>query len=149
MGSDVQTERTQQVLLVEDDPDLSALLQAYLRARGFRVTAFGNGVEALRAIIAADHDVIVCDMVMPRMAGDMFYDAVRRVKPHLCDRFIFITGHAESPRVKEFLVHAGEMVLQKPFHLDDLAAIIRQLLHDLQDRTRRLDPSTPEPRSTS
>jgi CheY-like chemotaxis protein len=146
MLSDPQRDAGKQVLVVEDDPDFSTVLRDYLRSRGFRVTAFGNGAEALRAILSSDYDVIVCDMVMPRMAGDMFYEAVRRVKPHLCDRFIFVTGHAESPQVKEFLARVSGMVLKKPFHLDDLDETIRQLLHELADQDRRLDRGDGWPR---
>jgi two-component system, cell cycle sensor histidine kinase and response regulator CckA len=144
MAADPQSGNRKRVLVVEDDPDFSVMLRDYLRGRGLEVTLLANGAEALRAILGADYDVIVCDMVMPRMAGDMFYDAVRRVKPHLCERFIFVTGHAESPKVKEFLAPVTERVLQKPFHLDDLAESIDQLLRDLQDDTRQLDrPAVP------
>src|SRR5882762_9319653 len=91
------------ILLVEDDSDLSILLKDYLEAYFYRVTAAANGVEALKAVMDSDYDVIICDMVMPKMPGDMFYYAVQRTKPHLCERFIFVTAHGESPRVQEFL----------------------------------------------
>jgi DNA-binding response OmpR family regulator len=53
------------------------------------------------------------------------------VRPHLCDRFIFITAHQETPRIKEFLTQVPEMVLRKPFHLDDLLAMVGRLMHRL------------------
>jgi response regulator RpfG family c-di-GMP phosphodiesterase len=67
---------------------------------------------------------------MPQMAGDMFYLAVRRVRPHLCERFIFVTAHQERPRVKEFLNQVQETVLRKPFNLDDLAAVLERLFRE-------------------
>ena len=149
MASDPEQGGRKRVLVVEDDPDFSSVVRDFLEARGFSVTSFANGAEALRAVMDADYDVIVCDLVMPRMAGDMFYHAIRCVKPHLCERFIFITGHAESAKVKEFLAQVSELVLKKPFHLEDLCATIQQLFCDLEDKTRRLDSPAKLPRSVS
>jgi CheY-like chemotaxis protein len=115
------------ILVVEDDSELAGMLDYFLRSRGYRVTAVSNGVDGLRAVMAEDFDAILCDMVMPQMPGDMFYLAVRRVRPHLCDRFVFVTAHQERPRVKEFLNHVRELVLRKPFNLEDLAAVLDRL----------------------
>ena len=118
------------VLVVEDDSELAGMLDYFLRSRGYQVTSVSNGVDGLRSIMGRDYDAILCDMVMPQMPGDMFYLAVRRVRPHLCDRFIFITAHQERPRVKEFLNQVSEMVLRKPFNLDDLATLLQRLFRE-------------------
>jgi DNA-binding response OmpR family regulator len=128
------------VLLVEDDPDLSLLLVEYLEAYFYRVTTVLHGVDGLKAILDADFDVILCDLVMPNMPGDMFYCAVRRVKPHLCERFIFITANGENLRVKGFLNQMSSMILMKPFHLDDLLETILLLFRDLESSTHKLVP---------
>ena len=126
------------ILLVEDDPDLAVLLQDYLEAYFYRVTTVTNGVAGLKAVLKADYDVVLCDMVMPKMPGNMFYQAVQRAKPYLCERFIFITAHGESPRTQEFLNHVSEMVLMKPFHLDDLLETILLLFRELESTTNKL-----------
>jgi two-component system, cell cycle sensor histidine kinase and response regulator CckA len=112
---------------VEDDSELSGMLDYYLRGHGYQVTCVANGVEALRAVMETDYQAILCDMVMPRMPGDMFYMAVRRVRPELCDRFLFVTAHQENARVKEFLNQMPGSVLRKPFHLDDLLLMLLRL----------------------
>lgn len=48
------------------------------------------------------------------MAGDMFYLAVQKIKPFLCQRFIFITGYEGHPQFKEFLLKNKPVVLYKP-----------------------------------
>ena len=83
-------------------------------------------------------DVVLCDVVMPQMPGDMFYYAVQRVQPQMCERFIFITAHGEDPRVVEFLNHVSQMVLMKPFHLEDLLEMILLLFRELESTTTRL-----------
>jgi CheY-like chemotaxis protein len=129
------------VLVVEDDPDQTMLLRDYLESYFYRVTAVANGVDALKAILEKDFDVILCDVVMPQMPGDKFYYAVQRVKPHLCERFVFITAHGESPRIQEFLNQVSEMVLMKPFHLDDLLEMILLLFRELENPKYKLTAS--------
>ncbi len=126
------------VLVVEDSPDQALMLKDYLESYFYNVRVASNGVEALRAIMEEDHDVILCDVVMPNMAGDMFYYAVQRVKPELCERIIFITGHQENPRVKEFLNRVGGSVLMKPFHLDDVLEMILLLFRELENPPPKL-----------
>src|SRR6058998_1808839 len=126
------------ILLVEDDAELAAMLKEFLEAYGYLVSTVTNGVEALKAVMERVYEVIICDVVMPKMAGDAFYYAVRRVKPGLCERFIFITAHGDTQRMQEFLNHVSGMVLLKPFHLEDLLQTILLLFRDLEDTSRRL-----------
>jgi CheY-like chemotaxis protein len=130
--------KLRRVLVVEDDADQTLLLQDFLESYFYRVTTASNGVEGLKAVMDADFDVILCDVVMPRMAGDMFYHAIERVKPHLCGRFIFLTAHQENPRVRDFLNQVSGKVLMKPFHPDDLLEMILLLFRELEDPTTEL-----------
>lgn len=114
------------LLVVEDERELCHLLKGHFEKEGYRVETVENGSEALRRVMVSDFDAVVCDMVMPHMAGDMFYLAVRKVKPGLCDRFVFITGHGGSPSVREFLSTITERVISKPFNIEDLSSAVRQ-----------------------
>jgi CheY-like chemotaxis protein len=102
------------------------------------VQTVSNGVDALKAVMESGFDVVLCDLTMPAMAGDMFYHAVQRVRPEQCERFIFLTAHPESPRLKEFLSGVSEMVLSKPFHLDDLLEVMLLLFRQLDNPMVRL-----------
>lgn len=108
------------VLLVDDDEALANTLKLLLESHNFIVTTSGNGVDALREIMAFDFDVIICDMMMPKMAGDMFYLAVQKVKPHLNSRFLFVTGHADNPKVDNFLKGIDAQVIFKPVLTEEL-----------------------------
>jgi CheY-like chemotaxis protein len=83
-----------------------------------------NGVEGVREIIAGDFEVIVCDMMMPKLAGDMFYLAVERMRPYLCERFIFITGQQGNSKVLGFINKVGGLMLAKPFPMNDLLDLV-------------------------
>jgi hypothetical protein len=58
--------------------------------------------------------------VLPTLSGDQFYQAVERIKPHLCNRFIFMTGHEADPRSDGFIRRVRGFMLWKPFHLADV-----------------------------
>ena len=108
------------VLLVEDDDKLSTALGKFLETYSCRTVRAKNAVEGLRAIMYLDFDIIVCDMVMPTFPGDMFYRAVERVKPALCKRFLFMTGHRADPRWDTFIRQVGGLMLWKPFQMHEL-----------------------------
>ena len=117
------------ILLLDDDYDLANTLKALLEAHNFVVTTVGNGVDGVREIMRFDFDLIMCDMMMPRMPGDMFYFAVQRTKPYLCPRFIFITGYPDKPEVVHFLSGLEEpIVLHKPVSQEDLIRTISFVL---------------------
>jgi DNA-binding response OmpR family regulator len=116
------------ILLLDDDADLADTLKLLLESRNFVVTTARNGVEGLREAMAMDFDVIICDMLMPTMPGDMFYLAVQKVKPHLCSRFLFVTGNGEDPRTNDFLQRADGLVVFKPVPSDELLQMISLVL---------------------
>jgi DNA-binding response OmpR family regulator len=116
--------RPHKVLLVEDDDQFEQMLKDFLESHSFDVVAVRNGAEGVREVMSSDFSVIVCDMMMPKLPGDMFYRAVQSAKPHLCDRFVFITGHRGDAKINEFLKKIDGTMLPKPFHVDDLIETI-------------------------
>jgi DNA-binding response OmpR family regulator len=116
------------ILMLEDEGDLTAMLKEYLEAQNLRVTTVGNGVDGLKQIMAQDFDIIICDMLMPNLPGDMFYVAVQKVKPHLCRRFIFMTGHKGDRKIDEFIRKVHGVMMWKPFRPDELLDTIKYVL---------------------
>ena len=57
------------------------MIREFLVSRLYQVTAVSNGAEGLREIIKDTFDLIICDMMMPKVGGEMFYWAVTRVRP--------------------------------------------------------------------
>ena len=117
------------ILVLDDDIDLADTLKQLLESHNFVVTTVANGVEGVREIIRFDFDLIMCDMMMPHMPGDMFYSAVQNTKPELCSRFIFITGYPDKPEVVKFLSGLPDaVVLHKPIRNDDLIRMVSFVL---------------------
>jgi DNA-binding NtrC family response regulator len=122
------------ILMLEDDVEFADLLRAFFESHSFQVTCVANGVEGLRQTMATDFDVILCDMVMPNLPGDMFYLAVERTRPHLARRFIFMTGYKAVPKVDEFIRRVQGLVLWKPFQMQELLDVIQTILHQNRER---------------
>src|SRR5690606_23215817 len=80
------------ILLLDDGSSLKREAQALSDTPDFILTHVRTGAEAVREIMETDFDVIICNMEMAQMPGEMFYRAVERVKPALCRRFIFVAN---------------------------------------------------------
>jgi len=113
------------VLLLEDDNAFAGTLKEFLELNHCTVIRVKNGVEGLQKIIAADFDLILCDMVMATFPGDKFYVAVQRIKPRCCERFVFMTGHQADPKWDAFIRGVRGLKLWKPFPMHDLMAAMR------------------------
>jgi len=112
------------VLILEDDENLATVLKDYLESCAYQVICVENGADGIRAIMQEQFDVIFCDMIMPTMSGDLFYSAVKRMNPALCERIIFVTGARDNKKVKDFLNRVNAAVLPKPFRMEDLLELI-------------------------
>ncbi|MEI6084675.1 MAG: response regulator [Verrucomicrobiota bacterium] len=116
------------VLLVDDDKQLATTIQWILADQQFMVDVANDGAEALQKVKANEYDVIVCDVMMPKLRGDEVYLEATAVRPELADRFIFITGYAADPKINVFLTKTSCKYLIKPFPVQTLIDSIRQLL---------------------
>ena len=114
------------VLLVEDQLPLMNVLARVLRGAGAEVTAAANGVEALESSLD-DIDIVVSDVVMPRMGGPALLEEVRRVRPDL--PALLMTGYADK---KSTGGSRDVDVLTKPFPPD---ALVRAIRHAIAERT--------------
>jgi len=115
------------ILILDDDAAFADLTRMILETNGYEVETAADGVQGIKKILASDYAVVLCDMMMPNLAGDMFYLAVERVKPHLCKRFLFMTGHSGDRKTDEFVRKIRGLILWKPFQSHVLMESIRAI----------------------
>jgi CheY-like chemotaxis protein len=115
-------------LLLEDEGALTEVLKIHLEMNAWEVTAVTNGLDGLKQVMERDFDIIVCDMMMEKLAGDMFYTAVERAKPHLCKRFVFMTGYKGNKKIEDFIRKINGLMLWKPFEAYELLDTMRMVL---------------------
>ncbi len=113
------------VLVLEDDIFFNDIIRDFLSENGYSVVVVHSGLEGVFEVQARDFDVIVCDMMMPGMPGDEFYHAVEEARPHLCERFVFMTGLGGNAEANEFIKSVKGCGILKPLPLADLLETIR------------------------
>lgn len=114
------------VLVIDDDTLVLSTLGKVL-AREHDVTTISDPREAERTL-AADQsfDVIVCDLMMPHISGAELFRRVRATHPAVSERFVFVTGAATHSETEHFLSQVPNDVLEKPFTMADLLAVVRR-----------------------
>lgn len=116
--------RPLRVLVVDDEPAVRTTLSRYLvRRRGHHVDEAEDGADALRILEsgAAEYDVIVSDLRMPRLGGDQLLSRLAALGTGLDRRIIFLTGAAASGQAARLLEAAKAPVVYKPMDLPILS----------------------------
>ncbi len=121
-------EGSETVVVVEDDDSLRRSIVRVLRRYGYTVLTATNGEEGQRLIEGHDGpiDLIITDLIMPRMGGGELIDYLRRVRPWA--RVLCITGYAIRPGDPTTGLREGVEVLYKPFEPVELVQQIRQMV---------------------
>ena len=117
------------ILLVDDNPDKLKLLEAALRLAGYHVRTATDGEEALAIIDSFQPDLVITDVMMPRMNG---YELAERIRGNPRTRFIPVIMQTAAGRKSEDLLRASEVgalgYITDPTDLDLLLARTRTLL---------------------
>jgi CheY-like chemotaxis protein len=115
------------VLVVDDEPHILHYIRATLEAWGHHVTTAGDGVEGLERAVAEPFDLIISDLRMPRAGGREFFAELERRAPEAARRMAFSTGDTVRGDTLAFLEAQRRPVLQKPFSLAELRALVRDV----------------------
>jgi PAS domain S-box-containing protein len=116
------------VLVVEDEPEVRQILMQALSGYGYRVFEAGDGVDALSLLRSKDGNIelVLTDVVMPRMGGMELFQAARAISPSI--RFLFSSGYTEDSVHVGFVKKEGIFFLAKPYGIDTLARKVREVL---------------------
>ncbi|BAI80262.1 conserved hypothetical protein [Deferribacter desulfuricans SSM1] len=124
----IYAKNNETILVVEDEDYLLDAIKMQLESLGYRVIAFNNPEKALENIVEKkiDFDLIITDVIMPKMSGKEFFDKVKEVIHE--PKVIFCSGYPESIISAEGIIGENIEFIQKPYHIEDLAKKIRRLL---------------------
>jgi two-component system response regulator QseB len=129
-------ERPARVLLVEDDPQLVALLTDLLAEEGYEVDTALDGHHGLHLGLTRDYDVLVLDRGLPAIEG---LDLLARLRRQGCTSPVLVLSALGNPADRVEGLDAGaEDYLAKPFDIDELLARLRALRRRHQDQARCL-----------
>jgi DNA-binding response OmpR family regulator len=119
------------ILLVDDDPNLLVFLAGQLRSDGFEVQTARDGQEALRRLEGAWPDILLIDLLMPRLDG---LSLARQVKARADLPIIVLSAIDAGDSKAEALEEVAEDYITKPFHYPELRARITRVLRRVGDR---------------
>lgn len=118
------------ILIVDDNLELAENFRHLLEEHQFEITVVSNGVLALKHILHKPVDAVLCDLKMPQLEGDLFFNTVERVDPALARRFVFVTGQADDPHFEKFVATVKAPVLRKPVAFEHLLSTLKAVLAD-------------------
>jgi len=115
------------ILLVEDEPALRRLLARLLRMSGFAVIEAADGIEALQLFSSPDGvpDLLISDVVMPRMGGLELAVELRLLHPQL--PVLFISGYTDNLFLESEELRHGTSFLAKPFPPQALIGKVKEI----------------------
>ena len=120
------------VLIVDDEVNIRRVLAAMLKREGYEATASADGEQALAVLAKTPVDVVVTDLVMPRMGG---MDLLKRVSADFPDvPVIVITAHGSVDSAVAALKAGAFDYITKPFEQEELKKVIAKATraHDLE-----------------
>ncbi|WP_297856167.1 PAS-domain containing protein [Elioraea sp.] len=122
------TRRLRTALVVDDEPEIGAVLAEILRADGMAVETAADGAVAQAILRDREVDLILTDLRMPGVDGMALHRWLAETRPALARRVVFITGDRVSTALDLALRETGRPVLAKPFAPADVRRVVRAVV---------------------
>lgn len=135
----VDTNGSETVLVVEDEEAVRSLTRMILQRSGYHVLEAANASEALAIFDSLDRplDLLLSDVVMPRMSGPHLAARLQEKQPDL--KVLFISGHADETIVQHGVLMPDTELLVKPFSVKELLARVHGVVRDWRPQARQTD----------
>ena len=120
------------ILVVEDEPAISQVCRRVLTSEGLEVDIAVNGKVAQDMLEKKQYDLCLIDIRTPTMSGKELYQWLKEKHPQLAGGVIFTTGDVMGGDTQSFLEQTARPFLPKPFTPDELKAIMRDALKEVE-----------------
>jgi PAS domain S-box-containing protein len=127
---------TETILVAEDEEPLRELARVVLEELGYKVLLACDGAEAIQVFTAEREriDLLILDVVMPRLGGYEVYEQLRAAGERVL--VLFMTGYSAELRQGKFIENTGAPLLQKPYSIEMLGRTVREMLDAAPGRQR-------------
>ena len=115
---------TAKVFIVDDESEITEIVDTFLTEHGFQVTTENNPVEALKRIKNIKPNVILLDIMMPGMDGYEICQQLKQDPEFVNTPVIFLTGKDRSDDMGRSFKSGGDMFIKKPFSCERLLEIV-------------------------
>ena len=130
------------ILVVDDEPNITEILEIAFQDDGMEVLKSGSGHEALKILRNQEIDIVISDIKMPDLSGVELLQEARQLAPDTV--FIMITAFASTETAIEALQHGAYDYVTKPFKMEELRAIVQRGLEKRNNRAPRHMPTADE-----
>jgi CheY-like chemotaxis protein len=115
------------ILLIEDEPSVTAFLRAALERHGYAVANAASGAEGLNMLSGGKYFGVISDIRMPgSVNGAEVHAWIQKNRPELCARIILISGDTANSETQAFLAQSGTPCIEKPFRVQQLMTIVEK-----------------------
>lgn len=121
--------KQRKILIVDDDEGVRGFIKSYFEGLHYAVDAAENGEEALKQFKQNDYDLIISDMLMPKMLGVTLLEKIKAIKPE--QKMILMTGVQEESLKARCQALGCDMYLTKPVHVKELAQKVAACFQDV------------------
>ncbi|MBR1944435.1 MAG: response regulator [Alphaproteobacteria bacterium] len=115
------------ILLVEDEDPVRNFISRALKDKGYNIIEARSGADALQIVNNIDMDLLITDVIMPKMDGPTLNKKLREIKSNF--KTIFISGYTEDTFRENLDKDLGIYFMQKPFSLRELAIKVKEVLN--------------------
>jgi DNA-binding response OmpR family regulator len=116
------------ILLIEDEPSVSAFVRAALERRGYRVVQAANGAAGLEKLASDTYAGVISDIRMPgEINGGDIQKWIRRNRPELSSRIILISGDTANSETQILLSESSTPCIEKPFRVQQLISTVETI----------------------
>jgi len=119
---------SKKILIADDEQNIVISIEFLLRREGFEVLVAGDGEEALAKVRAEKPDLVLLDVMMPRMNGFDVCQALRSDPEQSATRILMLTAKGRDTEVSKGLGLGADGYMTKPFSTKELLAEVRRLL---------------------
>jgi CheY-like chemotaxis protein len=115
------------ILLIEDEPSVTAFLRAALERHGYAVANASSGAQGLDMLNGGKFSGVISDIRMPgSINGAEVHAWIQKNRPELCARIILISGDTANSETQAFLAQSGTPCIEKPFRVQQLMTIVEK-----------------------
>jgi len=127
MNATVMPRPAASILVIEDEPSVSAFVKAALERRGYSVVEASSGAAGLEKLKSGSFAGVISDIRMPgEINGADVHDWVRKNRPDLAARIILISGDTANSETQSLLASSPTPCLEKPFRVQKLISTVEK-----------------------
>lgn len=127
------------ILVIEDDRTLRENICDLLREEGYNVVNADDGLTGLQQAMKHLPDLILCDIMMPKMNGYDFYKTIQQIKATSAIPLIFLTAKVEKEDIRAGMHLGADDYITKPFDFNEILLTIRSRLDKYEKIQQRTD----------